>query len=365
MSKLISKSKMLGFYIPKKSFPRKCLTVKGELRTEYEWVQIEGVPCVVVQEIMNDDEEIISLILNSFTSNADSHFKVDMNEIDEQFDTTIIDKDGFILGLNKYPEGKIHKSEFNKRANVKQIAAAIKKIPNKDLVNKLEQTLVSQGSTHAATISQYFDFISGTKKIKTTENFGDPIFNRHKRWCPPIDISFEDYKRSPSYPAPIGIRPKDFCLPSEIISSTIELIKQMTLFKNTDKDLVHYIKTHILDVYDESPVTDTTLSTLSTDNTHESFCCKWCNKVIDANLCKAEYKSSTNYIEICHRDPNDRFLPRNVYWGHGDCNRRQGGYTEEDRIMDAITLLKHNPSYLEKYSSELLSLLSITKKSEE
>ena len=86
------------------------------------------------------------------------------------------------------------------------------------------------------------------------------------------------------------------------------------------------------------------------------FCCKWCNKVIDANLCKAEYKSATNYIEICHRDPNDRFLPRNVYWGHGDCNRRQGGYTEEDRIQDALTLLKYNPEYLKKYIDELKAL---------
>jgi hypothetical protein len=49
-------------------------------------------------------------------------------------------------------------------------------------------------------------------------------------------------------------------------------------------------------------------------------------------------------------------VPRNVYWGHGDCNRRQGGYTEEDRIQDAITLLKFNPDYLKKYAAELSAL---------
>jgi hypothetical protein len=31
-----------------------------------------------------------------------------------------------------------------------------------------------------------------------------------------------------------------------------------------------------------------------------------------------------------------------MYWGHGECNRRQGGYTEQDRINDAIRLLENN-----------------------
>ena len=38
-----------------------------------------------------------------------------------------------------------------------------------------------------------------------------------------------------------------------------------------------------------------------------------------------------------------------MYWGHGECNRRQGGYSEEDRIEDALRLLKNNPCYVEKY----------------
>ncbi len=31
-----------------------------------------------------------------------------------------------------------------------------------------------------------------------------------------------------------------------------------------------------------------------------------------------------------------------MYWGHGECNRRQGGYTESDRIHDAIGLINFN-----------------------
>lgn len=341
---------MSAFYISKKSFPRKCLTVKGTVRTEYEWVQIEGVPCMVIEEHHNDKDELEFIIFNSFTSNPDSYFKVSAIELAEHFEKAIVNKDGFIMGLTKYPDGKIHTLEFKKRVDVKNIAALFKKIPNKDLSSKLEQTLVSQGSTHAATISLFFDYVNGTKKLKSTENFGDPIFNRHKRWCPPINITFEEFKTSPSYPAPLGVRPKDFCLPSEIISSAVELVTQMTRFLHSEDEFVKIIKTSILDVYTPSA----TVTTVAL----EPFCCKWCNKVIDANLCKAEYKSATNYIEICHRDPNDRFLPRNVYWGHGDCNRRQGGYTEEDRIQDAITLLKYNPEYLKKYIDELKALVN-------
>lgn len=339
---------MSTFYISKKSFPRKCLTVKGTLRAEYEWVQIEGVPCMVIEEHHNDDGDLEFIIFNSFTSNPDNYFKVSAEELAEHFEVAIVNKDGFIVGLTKYPDGKIHTSEFKKRADVKNIAALFKKIPNKDLSSKLDQTLVSQGSTHAATIPLFFDYVSGAKKLKSTENFGDPIFNRHKRWCPPINITFEEFKASPSYPAPLGVRPKDFCLPSEIISSAVELVTQMTQFLNSEDEFVKIIKTSILDVYNPTGTAVTRMA--------EPFCCKWCNKVIDANLCKAEYKSATNYIEICHRDPNDRFLPRNVYWGHGDCNRRQGGYTEEDRIQDALTLLKYNPEYLKKYIDELKAL---------
>ena len=323
---------------------------------------------MILEELYTDDGKLESIILNSFTSNPDSRFKITAcagtgGELDENFTRAVVNKEGFILGLQKYPDGKIHQQEFKAREDVQKIAAVFKRIPNKDLAAKLEQTLVTQGSTHAATIPAYLEYMSGARKLKSTENFGDAIFNRHKRWCPPIgrragspsaaasaaDITFEEFKASPSYPAPIGVRPKDFCLPSEIISSAVELSSQMCRFLNSDAELVHILQTQILKPYGATTATAATMPLTP-------FCCKWCNKVIDANHCKAEYKSATNYIEICHRDPNDRFVPRNVYWGHGDCNRRQGGYTEEDRIQDAITLLKFNPDYLKKYVAELMAL---------
>ena len=69
---------------------------------------------------------------------------------------------------------------------------------------------------------------------------------------------------------------------------------------------------------------------------------------MDLNDYSSSYMSETNYIEICHRDPNDRFLTRNMYWGHGDCNRRQGGYSEADRIREGLSLAARNIELLSK-----------------
>ena len=62
----------------------------------------------------------------------------------------------------------------------------------------------------------------------------EEIFNRNSRCCPPIDITYEEYSKSPSYPAPLGIRPKDFCLPSELIITMNELINQIVNFDGID-----------------------------------------------------------------------------------------------------------------------------------
>jgi len=43
-----------------------------------------------------------------------------------------------------------------------------------------------------------------------------------------------------------------------------------------------------------------------------------------------------------------------MYWGHGDCNRRQGGYSEADRIREGFSLATRN---LELLSKDDLTLL--------
>ena len=60
-------------------------------------------------------------------------------------------------------------------------------------------------------------------------------------------------------------------------------------------------------------------------------------------------------MEICHRDPQDRFLVHNMYWGHGECNRRQGGYSETDRMLDGSKLMLLNKKITQKEYDDLIS----------
>lgn len=319
-----------SFYIPDRTCPRRPLKLNGQERKEYEWiVQVEGVPCKLVEV---KDEYVV---LHSFAADTGSTVRVPREEFAEQFVKAEMEGD-FILGV-KYPGGKLHVSEFDKRKGANElVAAALKVVTEKSLKDKLDQVTKSQGSTHAVTVTEYLDYKAGRRVLASTENLGDPIFNRSKRWCPPIDIDHEEFKKTKGYPAPLGIRPKDFCLPSEMIKGVTELLVQMACFENAPASLVKFVA--------EIP------EVVVPGGVHR---CKWCGGTVDAAQCTSKYKSATNYIEICHRDPNAAFTAGNMYWGHGDCNRRQGGYTERDRIEDAIRLLMENPDYRREFADRL------------
>ena len=311
------------FYIPDRTCPRRPLKTNGTPGKSFEYAQIEGVPCRVV----SGDEASVNL--HSFISDTNTVFQVSREEFLEQFVQAEV-VDGFIRAP-KYPGGLLHVSEFEKREEASElIHKSAKIIGDESLEKKLKQLLQTQGSTHAATVSDYFDFKSGAKVLKTTENLGDSIFNRSKRWCPPVDIDHETFKQTKGFPAPIGIRPKDFCMPSELAQAVTALLVQMAQFENSPPAFVAFVST----------IPGAVIS-------QEVHLCKWCGTLVDARKCTAKYKSETNYIEICHRDPNKGFSIENMYWGHGDCNRRQGGYTELDRIDDVVSLIKMNPEYLE------------------
>jgi uncharacterized protein with PIN domain len=134
----------------------------------------------------------------------------------------------------------------------------------------------------------------------------------------------------------LGIRPKDFCLPSQLIHTVKGLLVQMAQFEKAPAPLVEFV----------AKLPGVTVPA-------EVHRCKWCGETVDAEKCASMYGSATNYIEICHQDPNTGFSPDNMYWGHGDCNRRQGGYTERERIEDAIRLLRINPAYQLAFASQI------------
>jgi hypothetical protein len=319
------------FVVPKKTNLRHYNISNGLSKNE-EWLQIEGVPCKVIS-ITEDMVE-----LNSFTSSSDRTFNVSKTDLYNTFYKCEVD-DNYILDLYKYPDNKIYKKEFDIKDDVKKLENQIKKFLNitdddilKTIIkDKLLQIISSQGSDHCINISTYKKYINNELNLSNNKRIGDPVFNRNKRWCPPLrDMSYEEYEKTNSFPAPFGIRDKDFCMPSGLLDSLKELIVQIFNFKN-------------IKLIDK-------VSDLFTIERREDHKCRWCGVVIDAKLYSSVYKSQKNYIEICHRDPNGRFTKDNIYWGHGECNRRQGGYSEEDIIKDAMTLILNNPEY-KKYIS--------------
>ena len=319
-----------NIFIAKLTKPRKYITKKG-FSKKNEYVQIEGVPAIIIQVTP-------IIILNSLTSSLKRTFTVTIDELAREFIKGIVNDDGFITNCDKYPYS-INISEFKSRNDYLNLKMSIEKWSNsldnailKTVFNdKFPQILVAQGAP-AITVNKLLDYQNKSDDNKSNhKRLGDPIFNRNCRWCPPVDITYEEFQKSPSYPAPLGIRPKDFCLPSEMNKVIIEMVRQIICFRNVDEKY----KTNLIKIF----------ANCGFENIFEDCSihrCKYCGNEVDINNYSSTYKSSDNFIEICHRDPNAHFTPDNMYWGHGECNRRQGGYTEQDRIEDAIQLLKCN-----------------------
>ena len=125
-----------------------------------------------------------------------------------------------------------------------------------------------------------------------------------------------------------------------MIAVSVEMIRQLLTLKNVEDKYREKIQKIFTD-FNIEPQFENFV-------THR---CTYCGEEIDLNEYSSNYASETNYIEICHRDPNACFCMGNMYWGHGECNRRQGGYTETERIEDAIQLVFTNST---DYSLELI-----------
>ena len=82
----------------------------------------------------------------------------------------------------------------------------------KVFTDKLFQMIQSQGAPFIK-IDEVLAYKRGDITLTGHKRFGNEIFNRNCRWCPPIDISYEEFKQSPSYPCPLGYSPQRF-LPS-------------------------------------------------------------------------------------------------------------------------------------------------------
>ncbi|RZD42249.1 MAG: hypothetical protein CXT73_03515 [Methanobacteriota archaeon] len=343
---------MATIVIAKRTLPRHYIKIDGQLSKLTEYLQIEGAPLIVTA--FKDD----GITLNSLTSAKSRTFKVTKEELKAEFYPAQLDKDNYIINLKKYPK-KVNISEFESRDILADFNSAIKKevrnwdecllrelLLEKHYINeygekkktdgKLGQLSVTQGSGCDSTpkILAHIEKMRSGKVLTLKEkHYGEPLFNRSSRCNPVVDkMPVADFRACNSYPLPIGIRNKDFCVPSEMIAVSVEMIRQLLTLKNVEEKYRVQIQKIFTD-FDIPPQFDN----------HVCHRCTYCGEEIDINSYSSNYASKTNYIEICHRDPNACFCTGNMYWGHGECNRRQGGYTETERCQDALGLINFNP----------------------
>jgi hypothetical protein len=287
------------------------------------------VPCKVIS---NDGTNIKLLPFNSKPIHVST--KIFENEFD------ILENDDAYVYTPYYPGGRISISEFyivSKSINKLKKHFKDKKNILKAIEKAEQDSYHSKGNQFCATIEEYNNYKENPKTSKL-ERIGDPIFNRSVRHSPPISKKFtrEDFEKSASYPAPIGIREEDFALPSEQNEILTEMLNQLFSCKNAP----------------ECP--EEIRIELGLNIIPNSHNCLWCGEIIDISELNQEYCSKEHSINFCHRDPEQGTKRGNVYIGHCSCNREQGGYSEEDRIEQIIRLAKNNPSYREKILRELI-----------
>jgi len=237
---LLAQINMISVVIAKETKLRHYITKKGESKLK-EYLQIFGAPLIVTSFENN------MVTLNSLTSCFGRKFKVSKEELVTDFIRGELDDNNFITNLDpkKYPK-PVNVAEFHSRdifSNFKNdIEDWVRNLDNpllqKIFNDKLFQMVQTQGAPfkpipelekfkNAST--QELQGMSQHKRYKTQ------IFNRNCRWCPVADhLNWDEFNQCASYPFPIGIRAKDFCLPSEMQKVLVEMIRQILTFKNVD-----------------------------------------------------------------------------------------------------------------------------------
>lgn len=357
-----------SYLVARATIPMRFNTSKdGGVSAKPEYVQTEGVPLQIVEC------EGKSITLNSLHSSRQftventpetllKHFETDESGVPQN---PLMD-DGCSLFVPKmFPnesraEQILDTKEFKQSTHVNTVRSLLKKhfkisepfektpenVTKKIVSDKLEQLFVSQGAPYETI--QKLNAIAECSEPTPRTREAKMIYNRNSRWCPPVDMTYEEFENTASYPYPLGIRPKDFCLPSELLDTVVEMLTQICSMKNVDRELFETLNKE----FEKKKLL------VRIDTTRPDHCCKYCSKPLDAEEYSSEYKSETNYMEICHRDPNERFIKENMYWGHGECNRRQGGYSEDQRMCDRDLLQK-------TWTTEKKTLWSMERESEE
>jgi hypothetical protein len=294
--------------------PTKTLIVNGE------WL-CQCVPCYIISK--TDDEVVIKAF------NKARECKV----TNEMFTTHFItlNRDSEYVYADSYPNGRIAIVEFTiNPISIAELSNHFKE--NTEFVGLLDKayqdSYVGKGNTFCINMKKYADYESN-KQISKLERIGDPIFNRTSRHTVPIQGTFsrDDFENCASFPAPIGIRAEDFALPSE------------------QNDILREMLTQIFNCVGAPDCPPDLQAKLGIQITSNSHMCEWCGERMDISSLNQQYCSKEHSVNFCHRDPVVGTKRGNVYIGHCSCNREQGGYSEEQRVMQIIRLAKYNENY--------------------
>ncbi len=196
------------------------------------------------------------------------------------------------------------------------------------LVGKAYQdAYTSAGSAKCIKIPEYEQY---TPKENSLNRFS-PILNRRSRNSHSISNEIEYTDNFD--PAPFGIRPIDFATKEEQNKIFRALMIQICKFKGalsfSDK-VLKYLQTSKEDLI----------------GTH---ICKYCNESmnIDDYIKTQKYSAKKQYVNFCHDDPSKGTKHDNVYFGHNECNSKQGGYSIKERLSQSVELLENNPFLLD------------------
>ena len=231
-----------------------------------------------------------------------------------------------------YPGGWIPLNEFSVKSYSKQMVLEHFKENETmtTLVNKIHQdAYTSKGCTKAATISVYTKARSADS-VDTSKltRVGDPVFNRASRHTPPIKMEYDEFSKTPGFPAPVGVTPEDFAWPSQQNRVFVSLLEQLFSCAGAPDCPPKLIEQLGLNVQ---------------KGTHT---CRWCHEVVDVTTVNQSYCSKEHSLNFCHDDPSMGTVPGNVYIGHCSCNREQGGYSLEQRILQIKRLVRGDPKLL-------------------
>ena len=185
-----------------------------------------------------------------------------------------------------------------------------------------QDAFTSAGSTAALTIAKYEQFQRGQLVATGLTRIGDPVFNRAPRWTPVAD---QDEWLISGDPAPVGIRQSDHARLKECVVIYKELLSQIFSTVHNypiSKEIENYVGLRIR------------------PGTHACLYCG--DKIPLIAFSEQQYAMKVHPVNFCHRDPSEthqRTRPGNVYFGHTECNRIQGGLSELGRIQDGLRLL--------------------------